>query len=143
MSAGARLIPSMRYKDAQAAIVWLETVLGLKKKVVFAKPDGTVEHAELIFGGTGMLMIGSETNASPYPERMGMPAELGGKVTSPLYLIVDDCDAVWARAQAAGAEILQSLREMSYGGKAFTIADPEGYVWAVGEYDPWKEEVKA
>ena len=26
---------------------------------------------------------------------------------------------------------------MSYGGKAFTVCDPEGYVWSVGEYDPW------
>jgi uncharacterized glyoxalase superfamily protein PhnB len=30
------------------------------------------------------------------------------------------------------------LRTMDYGGKAFTVRDPEGYTWAVGEYDPWK-----
>jgi len=26
---------------------------------------------------------------------------------------------------------------MEYGGKAFVVKDPEGYVWSVGEYDPW------
>ena len=143
MSTGSKLIPSMRYKDAHAAIAWLEKALGLQRKAVYEGPDGTVAHAELTFGETGMLMLGSASNTSPYPERMGTPAELGGKVTSPMYLIADDCDAVWARAKEAGAEVLAELREMEYGGKAFTVRDPEGFVWAVGEYDPWKEEVKA
>ena len=31
------------------------------------------------------------------------------------------------------------LKEMEYGGKAFTVKDPEGYMWSVGEYDPWAE----
>jgi len=26
---------------------------------------------------------------------------------------------------------------MEYGGKAFSVQDPEGYLWSVGEYDPW------
>ena len=29
------------------------------------------------------------------------------------------------------------LKEMDYGGKAFSVRDPEGYLWSVGEYDPW------
>jgi uncharacterized glyoxalase superfamily protein PhnB len=28
---------------------------------------------------------------------------------------------------------------MDYGGRAFAVVDPEGYVWSVGEYDPWKD----
>ena len=44
---------------------------------------------------------------------------------------------MYASAQAAGAEIVQPLRTMDYGGKAFTVRDPEGYMWSVGEYDPW------
>jgi uncharacterized glyoxalase superfamily protein PhnB len=32
---------------------------------------------------------------------------------------------------------------MDYGGKAFTVADPEGYLWAVGEYDPWQAPTEA
>jgi uncharacterized glyoxalase superfamily protein PhnB len=136
--AGSTVIPSFRYKDAQAAILWLETVLGFARKAVYDGPDGTVAHAELVFGETGMIMLGSASNVSPYPDRVGTPADLGGRVTSPMYLIVQDCEPVWARAQAAGAEIVMDLRTMEYGGKAFTMRDPEGFVWAVGEYDPWK-----
>ena len=32
------------------------------------------------------------------------------------------------------------LKEMDYGGKAFSVRDPEGYLWSVGEYDPWGSE---
>jgi uncharacterized glyoxalase superfamily protein PhnB len=32
------------------------------------------------------------------------------------------------------------LKEMEYGGKAFSVRDPEGYLWSVGEYDPWAFE---
>jgi uncharacterized glyoxalase superfamily protein PhnB len=85
-----------------------------------------------------MIMLGSASNVSPYPDRVGTPEELGGRVTSPMYVMVEDCEPVWARAQAAGAEIVMELRTMEYGGKAFTMRDPEGFVWAVGEYDPWK-----
>ncbi len=137
MSTGSMVIPSFRYRDAQAAIVWLETVLGFSRKAVYEKADGTVEHAELTLG-TGMIMLGSASNVSPYPHKAGTPVELGGKVTSPAYLIVEDCEPVWERAQGAGAEVLLTLTTMPYGGKAFTVSDPEGFVWSVGEYDPWK-----
>ncbi len=139
--AGSSVIPSFRYRDAQAAMVWLETVLGFVRLQVFEKADGTVEHAELVFGETGMIMLGSASNPSPNPHLWGTPEMLGGRVTSPMYLIVADCEPVWARAQAAGAEVLMELRTMDYGGKAFGLRDPEGYHWSVGEYDPWKSTV--
>lgn len=38
--AGSVLIPSVRYKDAHAAIVWLERVLGFELQAVHDGPDG-------------------------------------------------------------------------------------------------------
>jgi uncharacterized glyoxalase superfamily protein PhnB len=64
------------------------------------------------------------------------PAAVGG-VTSSVYLIVPDCEPVYAAAKAAGAEILQELQAKDYGGKAFIVRDPEGHIWSVGEYNPW------
>jgi uncharacterized glyoxalase superfamily protein PhnB len=135
---GSVLIPSFRYKDAHAAIAWLEQVLGFEKQAVYDGPDGTVAHAQLRFGATGMVMLGSATNANPNPELNAVPGEIGGRVTSPMYLVVADCEPLWASVQAAGAKVVQELRTMEYGGRAFTVSDPEGYVWSVGEYDPWK-----
>jgi uncharacterized glyoxalase superfamily protein PhnB len=133
---GSMLIPSVRYLDALAAIAWLESAFGMVRHAVYAKPDGTVEHAELTFG-SGMIMLGSATNPSPNARFYATPGEIGGRVTSPLYLVVPDCEPFWESAKAASAEIVMELTTMDYGGKAFTVRDPEGYLWSVGEYDPW------
>jgi uncharacterized glyoxalase superfamily protein PhnB len=132
------LIPSVRYKDAHAAIAWLEQAFGMVRHVIYDHPDGTVAHAELTFG-SGMIMLGTAgTNPGPMTRFYAMPQKIDGRVTSPLYLISADCENLWQSAKAAGAEVVMELRDMEYGGKSFTVRDPEGYLWSVGEFDPWK-----
>ena len=140
---GSIVIPSLRYKDAPAAIAWLEQTFGFERHAVYDGPDGTVAHAELRFGNS-MVMLGSASNESPLRHLYLTPAEIDGRVTSPLYLIVKDCTSVYAQAVAAKADIIVEMKTMEYGGKAFTVRDPEGYLWTVGEYSPWveKETVK-
>jgi uncharacterized glyoxalase superfamily protein PhnB len=86
-----------------------------------------------------MIMIGSVENETPSSERIKQPDEIGGAETQSPYLIVSDCDAVYAQAKAAGAKIIMELEEKDYGGKGFTCSDPEGHIWAFGSYDPWEE----
>jgi len=136
---GSVLIPSLRYKDAPAAITWLEQAFGFERHAVYDGPDGTVAHAELRFGN-GMVMLGSSSNETPVRQLYVTPEEIGRRVTSPLYLIVNDCDRAYARAVAAKAEIIMEMKTMEYGGKAFTVRDPEGYLWSLGEYSPWGEK---
>ena len=52
------IMPTMRYRDAPAAIDWLCKVFGFERHAVYANPDGTIAHAELTLGG-GMIMLGS------------------------------------------------------------------------------------
>ena len=134
--AGSTVIPSLRYRDAHAAMDWLCRVFGLSRNAVFENPDGTVAHAQLTLGH-GMVMLGSAQNEGPHAEYMAHPAEVGGRQTGVLYLVVADCDPIYAAVQAEGARIIQQLHEPDYGGKAFSCLDPEGYFWAVGTYDPW------
>ena len=139
---GSTLIPSFRYRDAHAAIDWLERILGFTRHAVYTGADNTVEHAELRHG-TGMIMIGSvkpATSTAPTAgaEQWTQPSEIGDRITSPMYLIVSDCHPLWEGAQAGGAHVLMPLQTMPYGGQAFCIRDPEGFHWSVGEYDPWK-----
>jgi len=54
----ATVIPSLRYRNAPAAIDWLCQVFGFEKQLVVPNPDGTIAHAELSFGN-GMIMLGS------------------------------------------------------------------------------------
>lgn len=136
MTSGSTLIPSLRYRDANAAIAWLERTFGFVKHAYYPGPNNTVQHAELRHG-TGMVMLGSATNPSPHARWFTTPDAIDGRVTSPLYIIVNDCAPVWESAKAAGAEIVMELQTMSYGGGSFTVRDPEGYLWSVGEYSPW------
>lgn len=133
------VISGMRYERCQEAIEWLCTVLGFEKHAVYNGPDGTVQHAELTFGG-GMIMLGPirETPFSPY---MVQPSAVNGRETRSAYLVVADPDVrvIYTRAQKAGAEILLDLRTESYGGEHFSCRDAEGHIWSVGSYDPWKK----
>ena len=132
----ATVIPGLRYRDAHKAIDWLVRALGFAKQAVFDGPDGTVAHAQLTFGN-GMIMLGSASNSGSMAQFTVQPDEIGMRETKSTYLIVSDAAAVHASAKAAGAEMVQELTEMPYGGKAFTCRDPEGHIWSIGEYDPW------
>jgi uncharacterized glyoxalase superfamily protein PhnB len=130
------VIPSVLFRDANAGIEWLKTVLGFTEHVVYRTAEGVVEHAELLLGN-GMLMVGTAGRNKETSAWMALPSELGGKNTGGAYLIVKDCTPVWERALAAGAEVMLPLRTMDYGGQAFTVSDMDGHLWSFGEYDPW------
>ena len=133
--AKARIIPTMKYRDAAAAIEWLCGALGFEKQLVVPGEDGAIEHAQLKLGDA-MIMLGSFRGAK-YEEKVRTPADVGGFCTQSAYLVVEDPDAVYESAKAAGAEIYQEMQEPDYGGKFFACIDPEGQIWNVGSYDPW------
>jgi len=134
------VIPGLRYKNANAMIDWLCDAFGFEKKAVYNGANGVVQHVELTFGN-GMIMLGSADNQqSPSSKEITQPGEIGGKVTQAPYLVVADCDGLYERAKAAGATIVGELREMDYGGKAFSCKDPEGHLWHFGGYDPWEPQ---
>jgi uncharacterized glyoxalase superfamily protein PhnB len=128
------VIPGMAYRNAPAAIEWLCQVFGFEKHAVYPGPNDTIAHAELTLG-YGMIMLGSATNT--HPEWMKHPDQIGGAETRSDNLVVPDADAVYARAKAAGAEIISDIEDKHYGGRAFTCRDLEGRIWNVGTYDPW------
>jgi uncharacterized glyoxalase superfamily protein PhnB len=129
------VIPALRYRNAPAAIDWLCQVLGFARHAVYEGPNGTIGHAELALGG-GMIMLGS-TKDDEHGRNFKSPSELGGVETCSAYIVVADADAVYARAQAAGAAIVRPIQDMGYGSREFTVKDPEGHSWSVGTYDPW------
>jgi uncharacterized glyoxalase superfamily protein PhnB len=131
------IVPSLRYRDALGAIDWLIRAFGFEKQAVYLGPDNiTVMHAQLTFGN-GMVMLGSVDNGGEAGKLMVQPDEVGLRETKGVYLIVNDADQVHATAKAAGAEMVLDIRDMDYGGRAFTCRDPEGHLWSIGTYDPW------
>ena len=130
------LIPGHSYRNAPAAIEWLEKVFGFERKVVHEGPNGTIAHAELTLGN-GMIMLGSGKDDDAHRD-FKSPDELGGIETCCLYIVVPDADAAHARAVAAGANVTAPLHDTFYGSRDFAVKDPEGHSWFVGTYDPWQ-----
>jgi uncharacterized glyoxalase superfamily protein PhnB len=133
----ATVIPVLRYRDASAAIEWLCQTFGFEKNLVVPNEDGTIAHAQLSFGN-GMVMLGSVLkNETAFGRLMKQPDEIGGAVTQSAYVVVNDADAVYARAKAAGAKIAIEIKDEDYGGRDFSCYDLEGHLWSFGTYDPW------
>lgn len=129
----ATIVPALRYHDATHAVAWLGEAFGFEERNVFRDGEGRVTHAELSFGN-GMIMLGPVTDTE-FGRLMRQP-DTGG-VTMTVYAIVDDPDAHFARAKAAGAAIVRDLRDEDYGGRGYSCLDFEGHVWTFGSYDPW------
>lgn len=53
------------------------------------------------------------------------------------YIILKDADKHYARAVAAGAEIVMDIKDEDHGGRGYSCRDPEGHIWNFGTYDPW------
>jgi uncharacterized glyoxalase superfamily protein PhnB len=132
----ATIIPCLRYRDAPAAIAWLCEAFGFEKQAVYENPEGGIAHAQLTFGN-GMIMLGSVNAATAWGKLMRQPDEVGGVETQSAYIVVEDADAVYTRAKAAGAEIVIDIKFEDYGGRGFSCRDPEGHLWNFGSYDPW------
>ncbi len=133
----ATIIPCLRYRDAHAAIDWLCKAFGFGKHAVHADGD-SVQHAQLTFGN-GMIMLGSTDNSSEWGRQVVQPGDIDMRETQSPYLIVADPDTHYARAKAAGAEIVVEIKDEDYGGRGYSCRDPEGHLWNFGSYDPWKD----
>jgi uncharacterized glyoxalase superfamily protein PhnB len=125
------IVPNLHYRDPQAALQWLATAFGFEEVMVVRSDAGEIAHAELRFGD-GYLFVGG-------PGRdglaMGSPRDLGGTSVD-LCLYVREVDAHYARAVAAGAEVVYPVADTSYGSRGYTVRDPEGHLWTFGTYRP-------
>ena len=131
------IVPALRYRDAPGAVAFLCRAFGFERRLVVPGAQGEIEHAQLTLGN-GMIMLAS-VRSDAFGRLIKLPAEIGGVETQCAYVIVDDIDAHYARAKAAGAEIVIDIADQDYGGRVYTCRDPEGHIWNFGSYDPWRE----
>lgn len=136
----ASIIPTMRYKNATRAIEWLCRAFGFEKHLVVPGEKDNIAHAQLTMGNA-MIMLGSE-NDNEFGKLVKTPEKLNGINTQTAYIIVEEVDAHYQKAVAAGAEIVLDIKDEDYGGRGYTCRDLEGYLWNFGSYDPWQEEEK-
>jgi len=132
---GSIVIPTMRYKDAPAAIDWICSAFGFEEHLVVPGEYGTIVHAQLRYGNA-MIMLGSATD-NEYGTFIKPPKDLDGINTQAAYIIVEEIDEHYRRAIAAGADIIMDIKDEDYGGRGYSCKDPEGHIWNFGSYNPW------
>jgi uncharacterized glyoxalase superfamily protein PhnB len=134
---GSIIIPTMKYKDAPAAIEWLCSAFGFEKHLVVPGENGAIVHAQLSFGNA-MIMLGSERD-NEYDKFVKTPKDLDGFNTQTAYIIVEEIDEHYRKAIDNGAEIILDIKDEDYGGRGYSCQDREGYIWNFGSYNPWIE----
>ncbi|HMJ37650.1 MAG TPA: VOC family protein [Baekduia sp.] len=118
------VIPTFRYPDARAGIDFLCSAFGFTEHAAHEQ-DGIIVHAELRLGDDWVMLGQDRDDGGKYPT---------GPTTT--YVIIDDPDAHYARAVAAGAEITSELTNQDYGSRDYAAKDPAGNVWSFGTYRP-------
>jgi RNA polymerase sigma-70 factor (ECF subfamily) len=123
------IYPRLGYADERAAIDFLTRAFGLRERV-----EARQEHADghllaWLEHRDGVVMIGHIQHDI---HGIHSPSETG-VATCMLNVTVDDVDAHYARAVAAGAEVTMELNNAFYGERRYECLDPERNRWHFGE----------
>jgi len=122
--------PLIFYRDARAALDFLERAFGFETRLVVDDGQGGVIHAETTYEGCVVMVSGPPAPGGLYAS----PLDLGGRRTGSIHVQVPGgLDALCERARAAGASIEREPADQPYGDRVFTCLDPEGHAWSFGQ----------
>ena len=122
--------PYLIVDKAQEVIEFMKRAFGAQLVFQMANPDGSIGHSELRVGDS-MIMLSSERE-----QWKAMPTMV--------HLYVEDCDAVFAKAVEAGAEVLMPVADQFYGDRSGGVKDVAGNYWWIATHvkDVSAEEIK-
>ncbi len=130
--------PYLIVRDAAKAIEFYKQAFGARELMRMAAPGGKVGHAEIKIGNSPIML------ADEAPEiGARSPETIGGSPIS-ILLYVEDVDAVFKQAVAAGAKVTRPVKDQFYGDRTGGITDPFGHVWYIATHkeDVSPEEMK-
>ena len=133
--------PSLTFKDSQKAIDFYKKALDAKVLDLFPNLTGKgIMHATMQIGNS-ILMMGDEM---PENEKCGKSAETLGSSPVSLFVYVQDADAAFKQAIAAGGTEVMPVMDMFWGDRAGNFKDPFGYMWMIATHkrDMTKDEIK-
>lgn len=134
----AALTPYLTISGATEAIEFYKKVFGAVERMCMKAPDGKVVHAELVIGGS-VLMLHEES-----PEWKAFSPRTIGDSASTVMLYVDDVDAVVQGAVDAGATLMMAVADQFYGDRSGSVKDPFGHKWHIATHveDVSPEEIE-
>lgn len=119
------VVAELHYKDPEAALNWLEQVLGLKTRIVVRDESGAVVFSEVEAGGIAIAILPEmgEFNLSPI--------STGGVNTQSVRIrSAIDVKEHCAHARALHAQIVREPELFFFGDLTYFVSDLEGHVWS-------------
>ena len=115
------IIPYIFYRNVPAGLEWLARAFGFKEEMRTGTPSGGM-HGEMSFDGQRIMMGQGATDWGMVSPREATMATMG------VFIYLDDVDGHYARARAAGAEIVEAPHDKPYG-RTYTARDLDGHPW--------------
>ena len=119
------IAPYLLYEDCDAALDFLARAFGFAEELRYTGPEGYVNHAERS-GDDAVISTGDPGGDSRPPAPPGVRTHM-------VCVNVQDVDAVYEQARAAGAEITEEPADQEYGERRFMARDPEGHAWSISQ----------
>jgi len=112
------VLPHVRYRDVEEAIAWLSKTFDFSEHYRYGNPtSGAQVHL-----GKAWIMLKRAQEGSASPSKLGFG-------TQSLTVFVDDLEAHFQKAKAAGAKLVEDLHETEYGELQYAAEDLEGHHW--------------
>ncbi|MGH9776302.1 MAG: VOC family protein [Candidatus Acidiferrales bacterium] len=120
------LTPHLVIRNAAQAVEFYKKAFGAEVVgLSTSAPDGKLTHGSLKIGDS-ILMLSDE-----FPEwGIQSPQALGGSPVT-LHIYVEDVDALWNCAVAAGAKVTMPLADQFWGDRYGQLEDPFGHKWSL------------
>jgi uncharacterized glyoxalase superfamily protein PhnB len=118
----AQIIPQLSVRDVDAYIAFLRDAFGFEVASEWRDPDDpTHVNVEMALDGAvvGIGRAKADRTVAKEPDAPNIG----------LYVVVDDVDAHYARAKAAGAVINFDIADQAWGHRMYGAVDPEGHEW--------------
>lgn len=129
--AAPAIYPRLAYDDEFAALEFLTNAFGFRERREGRMGGETPDDHMLAWleYGDGVVMIGHSEHDV---HKIYSPGEVG-HITCMVNVTVDDIDAHYAQAQAAGATITMEINDAFWGDRRYEALDPEGHKWHFSE----------
>jgi PhnB protein len=131
MSGRPTFAPYLVVSNAAAAIDFYKNAFGAEELVRHPAPGtNKLMHAHLVIHGGDLMLC--DDFSDQIGRKSETPQSLGGSSVT-FHLHVDDTDAAWAQAVAAGAEVTMPLADQFWGDRYGQLSDPFGHKWSIGQ----------
>lgn len=120
------IAPMLSVRRGAQAVEFYKAAFGARELFKIEAPDGAVV-AQLSVGRSDFWV------ADESPEHLNFSPETLGGGTVRMVMVVDNPDAAFAQAVAAGATVVQPVADQPYGWRVGRVLDPFGHHWEIGK----------